>query len=125
MFVGGPIESISIKGRTFAVAGDADVSLDLGGDSNEVQMNGNGTARVIKTAKPGMLEAVTVAIDRDAQDQEFLQSVCDGTDLVDVSITYVDGNVYYSQQIITGDLKSSSANATAEIAFSGKGFKKQ
>ena len=124
-FVGGPVQEISINGRTFSVAEDADVTLDLGGFSNEVQMNGNGTSRVIKTRKPGMLESVTVAIDKDNEDQEFLQDIADGSDLVDVSITFCDGNIYYGQSIITGDLKSSSKNATAEIQFSGKSFKIQ
>jgi len=124
-FVGGPVQEISINGRNFAVAEDADVTLDLGGFSNEIQMNGNGTPRIIKTRKPGMLESVTVAIDKDKQDLEFLQSISDGSDLVDLSITFADGNIYYGSVIITGDIKGSSKNATAEIQFSGKSFKRQ
>ena len=46
--VGASVEGISIGGRNFPVAADADVTIDLGGDSNTVEMNGDGTGRLIK-----------------------------------------------------------------------------
>lgn len=125
MFIGGPVKEVSFNGRTFQVAEDADVTIDLGGYSNEVQMNGDGSVRVIKTRKPGAIEAVSVAIDRERQDQEFLQSISNGTELTDTSITFVDGSVYYGQSILTGDLKVNSKDCKAEVAFMGKTFKKQ
>ena len=49
--VGGSAKECSIRGRIFAVTADADVKIKLGGYSNEVQPNGNSTARLIKTAE--------------------------------------------------------------------------
>ena len=43
--VGGPVESVNIDGRYFAVAADADIGRELGGFTNENQPNGDGTAR--------------------------------------------------------------------------------
>ncbi len=42
--VGGSIESVTLDGRTFAVAADAEAQRKLGGFENEVQANGDGTA---------------------------------------------------------------------------------
>jgi len=53
---GGSIESITMDGREFAVAADAESQRKLGGFENEVQANGNGTARIIKiSSKPVFL----------------------------------------------------------------------
>ena len=49
MSVGGSIESLTLDGRTFSVAADADTTRNLGGTDNEVEMNGDGTYRIVKT----------------------------------------------------------------------------
>ena len=120
-FVGGPVESINIAGRTFAVAGDADVNVKLGGSENDVQPNGNGTGRVLKTRIPSSITGLTVAIDPDNGDHEFLQAVADGTDEVPTTITYADGTPYSGAMIITGELSYSTANAVASFDMMGSG----
>ena len=45
MSVGGSIESVTLNGRSFAVAADADSNRFLGGFVNDVQANGNGSGR--------------------------------------------------------------------------------
>lgn len=119
MFVGGPIESISIAGRIFAPAADADVNMKLGGSENEVQQNGNGTGRVIKTAVASMLGGITVAIDADNADQEFLQEVADGNVEVPTTVSYANGSVYSGNMIITGELQVSNQSATASFDMQG------
>jgi hypothetical protein len=67
--VGGSIESVSIKGRGFAVAADADASRKLGGFENENQMNGNGTTRTIKTRVGWMVSGLSLSLDDTMGDQ--------------------------------------------------------
>ena len=52
MAIGGSIESVSIGGRPFTVASDADATRDLGGYTSETRANGDGTTRDILTRKP-------------------------------------------------------------------------
>lgn len=119
--VGGSIESISIAGREFAVAADADVSRKLGGFENELQANGNGTVRVVKTRVPWSLSDVTVQVDDAAGDLEFLQNIANGRQLVPCAITFANGETYGGSGIVTGEVTASSQNATASITIMGEG----
>lgn len=121
MAVGGSIESISIDGRNFAVASDAEANRKLGGFENEVQSNGNGTARIIKTRVPWGLDGVVVEIDDDRGDQEFLQDIADGNENVPVAISFASGAVYQADGTITGEIQYSSQNANASISLMGPG----
>ena len=86
--VGGSIESITLDGRGFAVAADAEAQRKLGGFENEVQANGDGTARLIKTRVPLSIDGLTVEIDDDRADQEFLQELSNRNDFFPVVISY-------------------------------------
>lgn len=119
--IGGSIEEISIAGRIFAVASDADATKKLGGFENEVMANGNGTARITKTRVPWSVEGVTVEIDDQRGDQEFLQDIADGTTFVPVSLTLASGVTYSADGIVTADIGGSSNSATAGITLSGPG----
>lgn len=118
--IGGSIEEISIGGRIFAVASDADATKKLGGFENEVQANGNGTARIVKTRVPWSVEGLTVEIDDLAGDQEYLQGIANGG-FVPIAITFASGVTYSADGILTGDLGGSSQSATAGISVSGPG----
>ena len=78
--VGGPIESVSIDGRNFPVAADADTNRKIGGDENEIQPNGDGSARIIKTKVPWKVDGLTVSVDDFLGDHEFLQGISDKND---------------------------------------------
>lgn len=119
--IGGSIEEVSIGGRIFAVASDADATKKLGGFENEVQANGNGTARIIKSRVPWSIEGLTLSIDDLAGDQEYLQSIADGNDFVPISMTLASGVTYSGDGIITADISGSSQSATAGVALSGPG----
>lgn len=119
--VGGSLESVTLDGREFAVAADAEAQRKLGGFENEVQANGDGTARLIKTRTPLLLDGVTVQIDDDRGDQEFLQALSDRTDFFPIALTYPSGATYQGSGQITGDFQSSSQNATAPITLMGPG----
>jgi hypothetical protein len=119
--VGGSIESISIAGREFPVAADVEAQRKLGGWENEVEANGNGTARIIKTKVPLAIDGLTVEIDDDRGDHEFLQGIADLNDFSIIVITYASGVSYQGSATITGEFQTSSRNATGAISLQGPG----
>lgn len=119
--VGGSIESVSLNGREFQVASDADATRKLGGFENEVQANGGGTARIIKTRVPWMIEGISVEIDDSRGDQEYIQALSDAGDYFPVGMTLASGFTYSARGMITGDVAMSTQNATAGINLGGPG----
>ena len=119
--VGGSIERVSIRGRVFSVAADADANRKLGGFENEVQANGDGTARLVKTRMVWNLDGLTVVIDDVRADQEFLQEIADGNDFVAITVTLASGETYQGTGTLSGEIQMSTQNATAQIALSGPG----
>lgn len=119
--IGGSIESVTIDGRIFAVAADAESQRKLGGFENEVQMNGDGTGRIIKTRIPPVVDGLTISIDDDNEDSEFLQERANGKVFFPFAITYASGNTYQGVMMITGEVQVSSQNATAAVSLMGTG----
>ena len=119
--IGGSVESISIRGRIFPVAADADINLKLGGFSNEVAANGNGSARIIKTREPLMIEGMQIEIDNSRADHEFLQEIADGFDYVPIAITFASGVTYSGKAVITEQPQVSTQSTTATINVAGEG----
>jgi hypothetical protein len=119
--VGGSIQAMWVSGRRFPVAADAEAQRVLGGWENEVQANGDGSARPIKTRKPLMLEGVVLQIDDDRGDQEYLQDKAAEKDFFSIAIEYASGKIYQARAQIVGELKASSMNATMPVSFSGPG----
>lgn len=125
MGVGGSIVEVTFDGRIFSVAADADSNRDLGGFTNEYQSNGDGSARIIKTRKPWMVDGLTLDIDDDRGDQEFLQERASEPQNYPISVTYVSGITYTGQGNLVEDVIASSANATLAAKFSGPGILKK
>lgn len=119
--VGGSIESITLKGRTFSVAADNEAQRKIGGFENEIQANGDGTSRIVKTRVPPSFAGLTVAIDDAASDQEFLQGLADGNEFFPVSLTLASGEVWQGLGQISGELQTSTQNATASFDIMGTG----
>lgn len=117
--VGGSIESVSLDGREFPVAADAEVQRKLGGFENEIQSNGDGSARMIKTRVPWSLDGLTVEVDDSRGDHEFLQALSDNDDYFPIAVTYASGEVYQGQGTIVGEMQTSSQNATAAVSLMG------
>lgn len=118
---GGSIEAVALDGRIFAVAADAEASRKLGGFENEVLANGDGSARLIKTRVPLSLDGLTLEIDDDAGDQEFLQELADRNDYWPLVISYASGEDYQGTCQIVGENPASSQSATAQISLMGPG----
>jgi len=119
--VGGSIESVTLDGRNFPVAADAEAQRKLGGFENEVQANGDGTARLVKTRVPLSIDGLTVEVDDDRGDQEFLQELSNRNDFFPGAITYASGATYQATLQIVGETQASSQNATAAVSLMGPG----
>lgn len=126
MSTGGSIQEVTIRGRTFPVAADADASRKLGGYENEVQMNGDGSARIVKTRVSWSLDGLTLSINDNRGDHEFLQDIADGVEADDdgfytVSVTFASGATYQGRGTVTGEIAWGSQNTTAGTALAGPG----
>ncbi len=122
---GGPVESITLNARYFAVAGDSDPARGLGGKKNSIEMNGDDSFRPIQEAVPSKVGPMAVNIDDDKNDQEFIQDLIDTGEELDFSITYVTGVTYYAAGTITEDVEASAKSATMEITFQGGKLRQQ
>jgi|SRR6185369_6293236 len=118
--VGGSIKEITIDGRPFAVAADADVKLKLGGKKVDVQANGNGTARALGTVEPWSLSDIDIAIDHDKADAQFLKANADAMEFVSCTIELIDGTVYQGKGLVAGDHDFSTAKATTGLTLMGQ-----
>lgn len=119
---GGSIESVALRGREFPVAADAEAQRKLGGWENEVQANGDGSARLIKTRMPLSIDGLTLNTDDDRGDQEYLQNLANETDFFPIAITYASGATYQGRAQIVGEMTASSQNATTSVSLSGPGI---
>ena len=118
---GGPIQEVSIRGRTFAVAADASASRKLGGYESEYQPNGDGSARKVQSRVSWMISGLSLAIDDNRGDQEFLQEISDSPGDIDVAVTFASSDVYQGRGSVTGELAFDSQNSTAAVELSGPG----
>jgi len=117
--IGGSIEEVTMNGRTFAVAADADSNRFLGGFVNDVQANGNGSARLIKTRTPWKLDGLSLDIDDDNGDDEFIQDLIDNGGFFPISITYASGAVYQGTGTVVDESDTSSQSATKAVSLKG------
>lgn len=120
--VGGSIESVTLDGREFPVAADAEAQRKLGGFENEVQSNGDGIARLIKTRVPLSIDGLTLEIDDDRGDHEFIQELSNRNGFYPIAITYASGNTYQGTAQIVGETQASSQNAVATVSLMGPGI---
>lgn len=119
--IGGSIQEVSILGRSFAVASDADTQRKLGGFQNEKQGNGNGSSRTIKTRNGWSLTGLMLEINDSRGDQEYLQEIADMKDDVPISVTYADDSVYSGTGTIVDELNFGNMATTASVSFGGTG----
>lgn len=119
--IGGSIESVILDGRNFPVAADAEAQRKIGGFENEVLSNGDGTARLIKTRVPLAISGLTIEVDDDRGDHEFLQELSDRNDFFPVAMTYASGITYQGTAQLVEETQASSQSATASVSLMGPG----
>lgn len=119
--IGGSVQEVSLRGRTFPVAADADVARQLGGMQVEVQANGDGGARKILTRVPWSISGLSLQINDDRGDQEFLMDIAKDPDFVPVTITFASGVTFQGKGTVSEEVEFSSESATAEVTLTGPG----
>jgi hypothetical protein len=119
--IAGSIKEVTFRGRIFPVAADAEANRKIGGFENEMLANGDGSARLIKTRVPLLLDGLTLEVDDSRGDHEFLQDAADSPELFALSITYASDITYNGTAQITGEFQASSQSATIPVTFSGPG----
>lgn len=116
---GGPIKQVNIDGRNFTVDSEAEVTFALGGYTNEIKQNGDGSMRLVKSLKPARANAISIVIDDERGDEEFIQKVIDKYELVNISITDVNEKVWSGKGQIVEDPETSKKQGTKEISVQG------
>lgn len=119
--IGGSIASVSLDGRNFPVAADSDSQRKLGGDENDVQANGDGSARLIKTKVPWQVDGLTLTIDDGRGDHEFLQALTNRSEFFPVTIAYPSGEILQGTGQITGEFQVGNQAATGAVTLMGAG----
>lgn len=126
MSTGGSIKGLSIKGRGFSVAADADTNRKVGGYENALEMNGDATARVVKTMSGWALTGLVIDVNDLRGDQEYLQEIADGKGVdingfVWISIEYASGAIYSGRGQVLEAIEGASMNTTATLSLAGPG----
>lgn len=119
MSTSGPLESVTINRRRFAVDGEVDAEQAYAGFTNEVKPNGDGTNRLVKSRKPGRMNTIPIVMDDARDDEEFIQEVMDNMDFVPCSFTQVNGVVKDGDMQIVEDPGTSTKEGTKELSFMG------
>lgn len=120
--VGGSIESITLAGRNFSVPTDTETTRKIGGFENEVQANGDGTARLIKSRVPFMVDGLNVAVDDFKQDHEFLRDLSERKDFFPITVSFASGAIWQGDGQIVGELAFNSQNTAASFGLAGTGL---
>lgn len=118
---GGSVLSVSMNGVQYSVPADADFTDQFGGFQNEMQANGDGTTRLIKTRVPGVISGVVVNCDNSRQDREAIEALRAGKELFDLVVEYADGALYSGRAQVTGEPSYSSQNSTMSLNLSIEG----
>ena len=121
MPTGGSIQSVTLNGRYFSVAADADPGRNLGGFQNDVQTNGDGTSRLIKTRVPWSVSDLVLSIDDARGDQEFIQDLANGSDFFPITATYANQSVFQGSGQISGENPVAAQATTMGVSLMGTG----
>lgn len=119
MSIHGAIRALTIDGRGFKVAHDGPGNRMVGGRSNEIQMNGDGTSRTIQTVMPGSINDLQVEIDDSKGDQEYIQGIVNEGLPVPIVVTYASGVSYTGDLVITGEPSKDETNGIMTMSFQG------
>ena len=123
--VAGPPRRVSIDGRSFSVAGDANPGRNIGGwQVSEVEPNTDLTVRVVSQVVPWMYDGISLAIDDSSDDLEFLKDVQERNaagELVGIAVTEASNITYRGPGAIVGEVKREGDKATAPLTFKGQG----
>ncbi len=118
--IGGANKQYTVGGLKLSPTADNNPDFGLGGNTNSVEDNGDGTLRVIVETKGGRIEGLEVAADPGKL--EALQKLAnDPFTLVPFTVTRPDGRIYQAMGIVTGDVQEQNGTATITFDFHAEG----
>ena len=121
MATGGSIEGVTLFGAPFSCPADNDATIILGGAVNEVQANGDGSARLIKIRGPWKVTGLQLAVNNLTEDHAFLQSLADGNTFFPVTIRLASQKVYKGVGQIVGEVGQSTNGTVVSLELAGQG----
>lgn len=126
MSIGGSIEAVSLAGRNFSVAADADVSRKLGGFEQTFEPNGDSTGRFIRTRVGWALSGLVIDVNDLRGDHEYLQELqrgehADADGCIAISVTYVSQAVYSGRGNVVDAAEYASMASTSSLSLMGPG----
>jgi len=119
--VGGPLVSLTLAGRPFSPDEAAEITLQLGGDNNDVLMNGDKTGRLSKTIMPWTADGIAIDNDHEKKDHEFIQDLANRRSFFPVVLGLASGALYQGDGQITGEISGASRSATTTFSLKGTG----
>lgn len=120
----GDITQLVLFGREFSPAADSSVTYKLAGYNTENTPTGDGKLHTKKTRKLGGFEAMTISLDPDNGDLEYLQGKQDAGIPGPCSMTLAGGQTYSGNLMIEGELNPNTGDGTLELAAMGTKFEK-
>ena len=117
----GSIVECHIKDRIFPVPADTETNRDLGGWSNEVEQNGDGSGRMVKTRTPGVVEGLVLSLDEVRGDQQYLKACADSHDFFECTLVYAGGEIYSGTGTITDKISVNSMKGTCPVTIKSPG----
>lgn len=119
----GDVRQLTIKGREFDPAPESSCNILVGGYSNEYTTCGNGEDHIKQARKGAGITDLTLSIDDERRDLEFLAEIQNSGESVPVTCTLASGVAYAgSLFIVAEDLGKSTGDGTASISLRGKRF---
>jgi hypothetical protein len=117
-----PLLSMSFNGREYQCLGDGAGGMKSGGYENEHAPNGNpATGRTIMTPTSWRVPDQGIVIDITTDDFEFLESLKDSGQDIDIVWTFVGDISYGGTGIIEGELSYDPMTASTSITAAGAG----
>jgi hypothetical protein len=75
---------------------------------------------MLKTRKPWKVSGVSVEIDENRGDSDFLQEKADALEFFPITLTLASGHTYAGVGTISGDFTAKTMSATCDVELSGR-----
>lgn len=116
----GALESVVLNRHRFTCDAESEANVDLSEWDNEVKPNSDGTFRTVKSRHVQKIENLTLEIDVDRGDVDFINEVKAKLAPVPLSATRVDGKMYEGEVMITDSTSLNDNESTMEVTLTGR-----
>lgn len=117
---GGSITEAVIAGRKFQVMPDSDPDITKGGRKANVTKPAQGPVKIDYETLPGSMKGLTLILDQDRNDIDFLQGIVDAGDTVDCSVSNAVGTTWSGKEMITSEVTEKLKGSTLDIDLEGE-----